>query len=374
MVAVIAAAAMAVPVLVVGGFFTSAGDLPAYMVAEWRGNHSSVEGAWSTLGSGVNHVVYAIASYKGRVVIGGSFSAAGLVPTFGIAQWDGQAWATIGTGVMGVNAVSTKVSSILYDEVGDSLVAAGTFSVAGQLSNRGRRSVTNAASWNGNSWQAMYSLSNSVSASIVYKGTIHVAAGSEVYRWNGNSWTYLGSAGFEGPIINAIVEYYNDLVIAGSFQSVNPGFVSTANIARWNGATWSPLAAGTNGQVLSVLFHRGNVVAGGKFTEAGGLLSNYIAQWNGAAWSAVGAGFNYDVLALTPYGEIAPTPTPTGGPPGAFSPWCDFGGAHHAWTITNFCTPFKFCAASHHQTIARSQTLNGTHSTTRPTAPWWRTT
>ncbi len=55
-----------------------------------------------------------------------------------------------------------------------------------------------------------------------------------------------------------------DLIVGGLFTSA--GGVSAKNIARWNGASWSAMAAGNNGWVHSLAtLPNGDLVAGGSF-------------------------------------------------------------------------------------------------------------
>src|SRR5207248_35740 len=73
-------------------------------------------------------------------------------------------------------------------------------------------------------------------------------------------------------------------------------------IARWNGAIWSPLGAGTTGYVRAITtLANGDVIAAGSFAGAGNISINLylVARWNGAAWSAVGTGMTGDITALT---------------------------------------------------------------------------
>jgi hypothetical protein len=52
--------------------------------------------SWFPAGAGVNERVYAAALWKGRIVIGGAFSASGATPLPGVAVWDGAAWQPLG--------------------------------------------------------------------------------------------------------------------------------------------------------------------------------------------------------------------------------------------------------------------------------------
>jgi hypothetical protein len=76
----------------------------------------------------------------------------------------------------------------------------------------------------------------------------------------------------------------------------NAGAVAANNIAKWDGAAWSPLGTGMNASVgaLSV-FDDGSgdgpaLYAGGSFTIAGGVATNYIAKWDGHEWAPLGSG------------------------------------------------------------------------------------
>jgi hypothetical protein len=70
-------------------------------------------------------------------------------------------------------------------------------------------------------------------------------------------------------------------------------------------AHWSELfhAPGMNGEVLCFTSFRGDLVAGGRFTEAGGTDAAHVARWNGEAWESLGAGLDGDVLALAEYDD-----------------------------------------------------------------------
>lgn len=83
----------------VGGYFTTAGGMPASRIARWDGS------AWSALGEGVNSGVEALAvDANGTLYAGGIFTMAGGIPVAGIAKWDGTAWSALGTGAHGGNA------------------------------------------------------------------------------------------------------------------------------------------------------------------------------------------------------------------------------------------------------------------------------
>jgi hypothetical protein len=95
--------------------------------------------------------------------------------------------------------------------------------------------------------------------------------------------------------------YNGELVAAGIFSSA--GGVPTSNIARWNGSNWQPLAAGTNGAVVSLAVYNGELVAAGSFTTAGGTATAGVARWNGLVWQSLGGVVSTGGTGLIVYGS-----------------------------------------------------------------------
>jgi hypothetical protein len=69
--------------LIIGGTFNKAGGVDVNRIVRWDGN------SWQSLGGGVNGQVYALTVYNGELIAGGNFSAAGGVAASRIARWDG---------------------------------------------------------------------------------------------------------------------------------------------------------------------------------------------------------------------------------------------------------------------------------------------
>lgn len=82
-------------VLVVSGYFTEAGGVPANHIAYWNGI------SWHALGSGMNGKVTALAVHDGYLYAGGLFDTAGGQYAKNIAKWDGTNWAPVGEGLNG---------------------------------------------------------------------------------------------------------------------------------------------------------------------------------------------------------------------------------------------------------------------------------
>jgi trimeric autotransporter adhesin len=88
--------------------------------------------------------------------------------------------------------------------------------------------------------------------------------------------------------VHCAVEFEGALVIGGRFSQA--GGTPAQNIARWDGAAWSPLGDGFDGEVLSLAMYGGELVASGRFDHGGAEPLRGIARWNGQEWLALGGG------------------------------------------------------------------------------------
>jgi hypothetical protein len=268
------------PVLVVGGDFTMAGATPCNHVAI----HDPATGTWSALGSGVTSTsgwtsVFALhARPDGTLVVGGRFDTAGGVSASSIATWNGNSWSALGAGVIGeVRALTTLPN--------------GQLLVAGQLVQPTTNS-SGVARWDGNFWYIVNwaptdvrALTKLPNGDVVAGGFFQFAGAAlafNVARWTSTSFSpswFPMSSGLN--TVEALVTLPNGHVIAGG----------PASVARWDGSSWSEIAAGTSGTVRSLaVMPNGDVVAAGTFGTIGGVAANRIARWNGSTWSALGSG------------------------------------------------------------------------------------
>ena len=276
--------------LIVAGSFSAAGDVLANNIAAWDGND------WQSLGSGLSGQVRVIEVYKGQLVAGGWFTTAGGVDANNIAAWDGNSWQSFDSGLSGGDSYPTVLSLTVYD---GQLIAGGRFTKAGS------EDVNYIATWDGNSWEGIGggvfdSFSPHVSALAVYNGEL-VASGNfdtaggvdvnNMAAWDGNSWQKFGNSNNRA---NAFAVYDGEL-IAGM------GIIVTA----WDGNSWHELGSGMNSGVCVFTIYNGELVAGGYFTEAGGVSANHVAAWDGSSWHAFGSGIsgssNIYVNALAAY-------------------------------------------------------------------------
>ena len=97
-----------------------------------------------------------------------------------------------------------------------------------------------------------------------------------IARWDGSSWQPLGGGlGGEYPFINAFAIYNNELIAGGWFTNI--GGVTADNIARWDGSSWQPVGWGLEPMVTSLTVFNGELIAGG-------IHANQIWRWDGSIW------------------------------------------------------------------------------------------
>ncbi|MDM8006914.1 MAG: hypothetical protein QUV05_12315, partial [Phycisphaerae bacterium] len=250
--------------LIAGGVFTTAGGVAASRVASWDGS------SWSPLGSGMSAdgtvyvCVYALTVYDGKLIAGGYFTTAGGVPANCIASWDGSSWSSLGSGMSSDGYVYVWALTV-YD---GKLIAGGFFTTAGGVA------ANNIASWDGSSWSPLGSgMNDEVYALTVYDGKLIAGgwftlaggvAANFIASWDGISWSPLGS-GMSGRV-DALTVYDGQLIAGGDFTTA--GDVAANCIASWDGSSWSPLGSGMNDEVYALTVYDGKLIAGGWFTLA----------------------------------------------------------------------------------------------------------
>ena len=92
---------------------------------------------------------------------------------------------------------------------------------------------------------------------------------------------------FLAVLFVALATFRGDLIAGGTFTATADAENATAlnHIARWDGATWSPLRGGANDDVRALTVYAGVLVVGGTFTAVDGRAASRIATWDGSAWA-----------------------------------------------------------------------------------------
>ncbi len=275
-------------VVYVGGGFTQAGGVSVQNIAglyNFEGDEY-----WRALGAGVNSTVFAFAldiTYQyGYLYVGGNFTSAGGMAANHIATYD--------SGNDGPWITDVDFSPGVDGDVRSIVVSGSNVYIGGEFANSGTTSLSCIASFNtgtiewsplGNGMsgtgKAVYAIS--LSGSNIYAGGVFDHAGgvsaNNIAKWNGSSWSALGNGitySEDTPVVDAIAVHNNYVYTSGWFNEA--GIISTSNIARWDGISWSALGSGVNSEALSVIISGNDIYTGGSFTEAEGNSANHIAK------------------------------------------------------------------------------------------------
>jgi trimeric autotransporter adhesin len=279
--------------LYAGGTFTGAGPLIRNRIARWDGN------AWSSLGDGIigptAHRVRAITHMGNDLYAGGTFTNAGGIIASNIARWDGSTWHALGSGVnSNVHAMADF---------------AGTLLVGGAFTRAGGVPANRLAQWNGSTWSEATSVNSNVNAIMIRPDGLPVIGGLftmvqgapankvAIFTW-GAGWHGLGANVMApGGSVTALAMMGEDLYIGGSFVVSS---INATNIVKVSAAGgWSALGGGVIGRgttlPINALAVRGHeLFAAGTITNAGGVEVRAMARWDGTNWHAMGSGFERD--------------------------------------------------------------------------------
>jgi len=158
----------------VGGSFGQAGGITANYVARWDAGTST----WSTLGTGMNGYVYALAMSGSDLYAAGGFTTASGGSANNVARWSTSSpgtWIPLGSGLTSHDGVGTLA-----------LDGAGRLFAGGQITAAGGKPASNIAMWAGTQW---FGLGTGLDANV---GRLAVDASSGVFA--GGQFTTAGGA------------------------------------------------------------------------------------------------------------------------------------------------------------------------------------
>jgi hypothetical protein len=273
--------------LIVGGNFSSAGGEAANSIAAWNGH------SWRALGSGVDAAVYALGEFRGELWAGGSFHSAGGNPALDLAIWNGTSWRIDD---FAITAISPWPGVHAFGSFNGDLVAGGSFHAIDATSAHGL------ARWNGLAWDDF--------GVNIGNGAPNVHALAE---FNGKlfagGFDYFG-AGHAGPLLRWVddhsigeprepgvpqfmdvwaLEVVNGILIVGGYVPEGQPYEA---LAGWDGAHWRFFDFGSAyHEVFAITKFNGDLVVGGRFSDAGGVPSPSIARY---ACPPCPADFNHD--------------------------------------------------------------------------------
>lgn len=290
--------------VVVGGNFTTAGGNPASNLAIWNGT------SWAELGNGVaGGEVRALAFEGNKLWVGGTFdTVGGGQPIHGLATLENGVWSIpggdvlFGTGSGDVNCIKSTP---------DGIYLAGTFSAAGDKTGLLGMAFWDGTAFHAlhHGFPPGGSSAHQISVAgdhVMLGGDFSTVGGhntQRIARWDGDDWQVYGTPSSNGVVgtiavaVNAVAAAPDGSGYVGGAFSQVAGIVAQ-NAAHWDGAAWEPLGSGVTGfnnpgvRAL-VLADDGNLYAAGRFTTAGGASVNNVAKWDGANWSPLADGLVY---------------------------------------------------------------------------------
>jgi hypothetical protein len=138
----------------------------------------------------------------------------------------------------------------------------------------------------------------------LYAGGVLTAGGgpANVARWDGATWSSIG--GQIGGVHSLAV--HDD---GGGPALYESGAEPPYSVARWDGTSWNPIASSVLGVVQELaVFDDGSggpaLYAAGNFVQLDGTPLNRFARWDGTSWLPLGSGTNGGyVYALEEYDD-----------------------------------------------------------------------
>ncbi len=271
-------------------------------LAKWVGD------SWQSVGTGAtpDGAVETIAEHEGRLYVGGAFTHLGNRPADHFARWDGVTW----------QGLLSRERALRSNALPSPLKNTGRASSPGPLPGLviydvkrhgyGRSSSWIAAAgqgvlqWDGRGWQKIAAiLFGEARALAPWRGHLYAAATSEIRhphaltsvygqlaRWGGQGWQAIPNAP-AGPLYALAAGPDGKLYVGGSFERA--GKIGAANIACWDGKTWSRVGKGLPGRVNALTVHQGTLYAGGDFAanSHASTVHNAVAKWDGQTWQGL---------------------------------------------------------------------------------------
>ncbi len=206
-------------------------------------------------------------------------------------------WRPLQEGIYGSPLGSTRVENML------SLYDTTQMYVVGNFDSAGIYPCTGLAIWNGSNFNlhpTLYPTDCDNLAHYHNQIALSVQGNNLIVIADHQSYSLIGQA---NNTIHGLIEYKGDLYAGGDFTDMDG--VKCNNIARWDGTSWHACGTGLTGpsgaNVYSLGVYNNKLYVGGSFEYAGGISSYNLAMWDSVNWQGIGIGTSTSGNLVTGY-------------------------------------------------------------------------
>ena len=249
--------------------------------------------------------ILSIFRFQDEIYCNASVKSFSGVEVKGIAKWNGSNWHPVGEGLSdSFGGNGNTYSQIIYQE---DLVVGGGFTRVGT------DTVYGIARWDGVNWHSMNfpavpSFFPFISAMAIYNDELYVAGNfqalinggvtSDVAKFDGTQWHEVGG-GLKGgwSFAEDLIMFKNELYLCGYFwkSDGNAGNM----IMKLQNDQWADVAGGVSNQLHDMVIFNDELYVAGGFEYAGdGVPANNIAKWTGEKWCGLGSVFDNRILCV----------------------------------------------------------------------------
>lgn len=273
--------------LYVAGAFTSIEGETFNRIAKWNGKK------WSSVGPGFDTQLgsFNTGGRRGIIIVGSingeeeklyvktcfnfgncavKTADAAITFTYGVASWDGNTWARVGSS--GLGNTDGETFGFITDPSGNMTIGVG-------YANRSRLKYLNSSG----AWvqHGTNGLPGGRAKDIsLLGGNYYVADPSNMDRWNGTSWSSVGG----GNVINDTTVFDGSVYITG--RTMNPSGAGVSYIHRYDGTTWYPVTKPVNATIFGSTYGDWNDGGGnGIFVSTSDVSTNAESGSNATSYS-----------------------------------------------------------------------------------------
>jgi hypothetical protein len=181
---------------------------------------------------------------------------------------------------LGGGAFNGTISSLTVDSTDNMLYVAGSFNLlGGNVSG-------NMAKWDGNIWDSVHGLPNSIDHFAFLEGELFAYGSKSVWKKTSGTWSLIATTNNQS--VTCLVKYNNKLLIMGGFDTLNGQNFNS--FALYDGTNLLPFSnyitwAGRNFRTAVV--YNNEVFVGGQIFDSTGTI-NGLMKWNGTQWVSIG--------------------------------------------------------------------------------------